>query len=292
MPPPLFAAVLLALLAAAASAQPSTAPDDTRRPPLFVVEGAQGRVYLLGSLHLLPPSALPLPPSVERAYAEASLLAFEIDLDAARSGAMALVEAATNDTLVADALLPDQKAAFDAYARASGVPAGALDTFEPWMASMTLGAAALARSGLTGEGVDAHLFARAKADGKGRIAFETATQQAAYLDDLPTAEQVAMLMAGLEGGPERTAREVEQMLDLWSRGEDEALADLMVESLAATPAARDALLTRRNAAWVPQIEALIESGETALVVVGAGHLVGEGSVPALLRARGHRVARL
>ena len=50
-----------------------------------------------------------------------------------------------------------------------------------------------------------------------------------------------------------------------------------------------ALIQRRNAAWTRAIaERLAGSGET-VIVVGAGHLVGPDSVPALLRARGIKV---
>jgi len=42
---------------------------------------------------------------------------------------------------------------------------------------------------------------------------------------------------------------------------------------------------------VPKIEALIRQGGTYFVVVGAGHLVGDQSVIAMLRAKGYAVER-
>ena len=39
----------------------------------------------------------------------------------------------------------------------------------------------------------------------------------------------------------------------------------------------------------PQIEAMLNDGKTHVIVVGAAHLVGKGSVIDLLRARGVRV---
>ena len=281
---------LLLLAAPALSAQ--DAPADDRRPPLFLLEDADSRVYLLGSVHLLPDGALPLPPAVEAAYADAEVVAFEADLDSLGALAMAVMQAATDEETIADVLDDDQRARVAAYAAALGLPAAAFDPFEPWMASVTLSMVALQRAGFSGEGVDAHLNARAGADAKERVAFEGALSQVALLDDLPTADQILLLESGLAGGPDSTAATMREMVALWSAGEDEALAALMTRSMEGSETLHDAMLTRRNAAWVPQIEALLaREGTDALVVVGAGHLVGAGSVVELLQAAGHTVTR-
>ena len=281
----------LLLLAAPALSAQDARPDD-RRPPLFLLEDADSRVYLLGSVHLLPDGALPLPPAVEAAYADAEVVAFEADLDSLGALAMAVMQAATDEETIADVLDDDQRARVAAYAAALGLPAAAFDPFEPWMASVTLSMVALQRAGFSGEGVDAHLNARAGADAKERVAFEGALSQVALLDDLPTADQILLLESGLAGGPDSTAATMREMVALWSAGEDEALAALMTRSMEGSETLHDAMLTRRNAAWVPQIEALLaREGTDALVVVGAGHLVGAGSVVELLQAAGHTVTR-
>ncbi len=285
----LLALLLLAPIAARAQDQ---APDD-RRPPLFVMSDADSKVYLLGSVHLLPPGALPLPSLVEAAYADADVLAFELDLDAAQASAMELMQLGMGDASIAQVLTAEQKADFDAFAISAGLPQGALDAFEPWLASMTASVMAMQQAGMTGEGVDAHFFGRAKADDKERVAFETAEQQMRLFDELPIDDQVAMLMAGVDEGAGSVSVFLAQMVDLWSRGEDDALADMMNEEMDQTPALHSALLVDRNRAWVPQIQSLLErEGEDALVVVGAGHLIGDESVVAMLRALGYTVERL
>jgi uncharacterized protein YbaP (TraB family) len=55
------------------------------------------------------------------------------------------------------------------------------------------------------------------------------------------------------------------------------------------PAMRKALFDDRHANWMPQIEAMLNDGRTHVIVVGAAHLVGKGSVIDLLRAKGVRV---
>jgi uncharacterized protein len=67
---------------------------------------------------------------------------------------------------------------------------------------------------------------------------------------------------------------------------------MFTEAMREQPLLMDRLLYERNRNWIPGIEALLHGDETAIVIVGMGHLVGEGSVVALLRERGYDVARV
>ena len=285
-------ALFLAALALVAPALAQDATDD-RRPPLFVLQDADSRVYLLGSVHVLPEGALPLPAQVEAAYDEAAVLAFELDLDLAQAGAQGMMAAAMDEETIGEALSPAQRDSLNAAVSALGVPAGALDAFEPWFGSLTYGLMALQQSGLPIQagGVDAHLFGRAGADGKERLAFETVEMQTAAFDDLPLGAQVRYLMESVGSPPDELAAEFDGLLEAWGAGDDDRLAALMNDGMS-QPELFDALLVRRNRAWVPQIEALLERPDTALVVVGAGHLVGDQSVVDLLRQAGYTVERL
>lgn len=286
-------ALRLAAALAVMGAAPALAQDD-RRPPLFVLSDDDSRVVLLGSVHVLPADALPLPPHVEAAYAGASVVAFELDLDLAHAGAAEMMRAAVDETPVAEALSAEQRPSLDSALVAVGLPTGAFDAFEPWFVGMTYSALALQRSGLdvAAGGVDGHLFGRAKADGKERYALETLALQTAVFDDLPTEAQVRFLLDAVELSPSRAAAYFGDLLAAWGSGDDDALAALLDDSLT-QPDLHDALLVTRNRAWVPQIESLLaREGEDALVVVGAGHLVGEASVVAMLRDAGYTVERL
>ena len=285
--------LLLAALAFVGPARAQDASADDRRPPLFVLQDDDSRVYLLGSVHVLPESALPLPAQVEAAYSQAAVLAFELDLDLAQAGAQGMMAAAMDEETIADALSQPQRDSLNAAISQLGVPAGALDAFEPWFGGLTYGLLALQKSGLSVQagGVDAHLFERAGADGKERLAFETIELQTAVFDDLPLGAQVRYLMESVESSPQALAEDFDGMMTAWSTGDDEGLAALMNDGMT-QPEVFDALLVRRNRAWIPQIEALLDRSDTALVVVGAGHLVGDQSVVDLLRQAGYTVERL
>ncbi|MDT7857689.1 TraB/GumN family protein [Rubrivirga sp. S365] len=286
-----LAALLALTLALPALAQSDEEPDD-RRPPMFVLEDGDSRVVLLGSVHFLPADALPLPAHVEAAYDAADVVAFELDLNLAQAGAQGMMVAGMDEETVAEALTAEQKAAFDDAVAPLGVPAGAFDAFEPWLAGLTYSALMAQRAGATpGGGVDAHLFGRAKADGKERVPFETIALQTAAFDDLPTDIQVAFLMDSIEDADTDPSEMFDDMVDAWSTGDDEALVALINEGMT-QPEVFEALLVTRNRAWVPQVLSLLARDHDALVVVGAGHLVGPQSVVEMLREDGYTVERM
>lgn len=280
--------VLAALLAVTAGA---SAQVDARRPPLYLVEGDGAKVYLLGSVHLLPAGALPLPPHVEAVFAAAATVAFEIDLDAAAARAGDLLTAATDEATVGDLLDDDQRATLHASMRGLGLPAQALDTFEPWFAGMSYGMLALKGDGAYGEGVDAYLYRRAGEQGKTVLALETLADQIAAFDGLSDPGQVAYLMDLVAGAADAPAQ-FDDLLDAWASGDDARLATVLEVELG-DGEVFESLLGRRNRAWVPALLDLADGPpQVALVVVGAGHLVGPGNVVELLRAEGRKVRRL
>ena len=280
----------LAVLFAALFAVSASAQDD-RRPPLFVLSDGDSRVYLLGSVHVLPDGALPLPDHVEAAYAEASVVAFEVDLDASKGAAAAMMAAAADEALLPDLLTAAQRDTVHARVGALGMPGTAFDGYEPWFAAANYGLVALQSAGLPvmAGGVDGHFYDRAGADGKERLGLETAEAQFAAFDGASDEAQVAYLMASVSADP---VTDFADLVAMWEAGDDAGLAALGPRSLG-HPEMIERALTARDRAWVPQIEALLaRDGETALVVVGALHLVGDGGVVAMLREAGHTVERL
>ena len=79
------------------------------------------------------------------------------------------------------------------------------------------------------------------------------------------------------------------MFDAWRAGNTAELDKEFNDGVDHFPALRKAILHDRHVRWIPQIERMMTDGRTHLIVVGTAHLVGEGSVIAMLRAKGIHV---
>jgi uncharacterized protein YbaP (TraB family) len=281
---------LAALAAALVVGLPASA---WAKPPVWVVRDADSTIVLFGSVHLLPENLDWRPPQLVDALAHADDIWFEVPMDDA-----ARLEAAR--VAMAQGLLPKGEslskllsrrdvARLKRVAKALHVPLKDLDRLQPWLADVTLAAAQIQQyGGRTNEGVERALDRDAPPTAQ-RRAFETPAGQIALFAGAPRSAQIAGLSDTLRA-IEEEPKAFETIVKMWVDGDVEGLSREAVLPLkAVSPTLYRALIQRRNAAWTKAIaERLAGSGET-VIVVGAGHLVGPDSVPALLRARGIRV---
>ena len=263
----------------------------SRQLPLWEISAGSNTIYLLGSVHLLRADAYPLDPALYRAFDQARVVAFEIDLASAAAAAPLMMsrglysDGRSLRTILPDRLYADLGARLATY----GIPPQAVESMKPWLLGMTLNTIALQRLGYAPEyGVDMHFFERARAAEKDLVAFETIEEQIEVFDGLTADQQVALLESTLEEIDSASAM-MEEISTIWSSGDVDRLAELMNESIEDQPELMERILYQRNRNWIPRIEALLRGGEPAIVIVGMGHMVGEGSVTDLLRERGYEV---
>jgi uncharacterized protein YbaP (TraB family) len=141
------------------------------------------------------------------------------------------------------------------------------------------------------QGAEKQLTRFAKEAGKPVAGFETLAEQLSFFDALPEVSQVAFLNAVVRD-LDKLGPTLDTLVVQWAKGDTEALAATMNESLAATPELAEALLYSRNARWADSIAARMEQPGTVFVAVGAGHLAGEKSVQDHLKERGLVVQRV
>ena len=86
---------------------------------------------------------------------------------------------------------------------------------------------------------------------------------------------------------------MEQMIAAWRSGDNATLEALFVADMKEEyPTLYEALLVRRNSAWIAIIETLFENQGNEFVLVGAAHLVGEDGLLSLLEKKGFEIARV
>ncbi|MFZ5670693.1 MAG: TraB/GumN family protein [Pseudomonadota bacterium] len=277
---------LAALLAAAllAAARPAAA-----EPAIWVVRDADSTIVLFGSVHVLPSGVDWRPAALDAALAAADDIWFEAPMGpegrrraAEAAGARGYLPAGVGLSALLSA---DGRARLQRVCELLRLAPSEVERLAPWYADLTLGLAALARQGaVVDTGVEQVLAAAAPA--ARQRAFETPEAAIEALARVPLAEQVAGLedsLRQLEDDPGFYTR----LIEAWRDGEVKAIEDLGLAPMRAVSlTAYRALIVERNARWTAALlERLEGSGET-VVVVGAGHLVGPDSIPAMLRARG------
>ena len=264
-------------------------------PALWKVSDADSSVWLFGSIHLLPPGTEWRTETFDSLISAADRVYFETDLGpAAQPAIMALTmergfasDGRLLNQRIDNKLMGKVRSAAEDFA----VPVPTLLAMQPWLAATTISVAALVQAGYDpNSGVDQILLNETKAERQGFL--ETAEQQFDAIAGGSEADQVLMLEATLaEAG--RIVEMIDEMKASWLSGTPEDLEELFLAEMGAYGEGfMDRLIVDRNKNWVDQIEGMLAANEAAFLVVGAGHLMGDYSVVALLEERGFTSERI
>lgn len=299
----------LALAPVADAAKPATSAATTATPPvplLWKVADADNELYLLGSFHMLKSTDYPLSADVDSAFDDAEALIFELSPEEMNSPqlGMAMGQAAlrTDGTALNSELPAQTVAKLDAWLaangdglKAMGMPAQAVQMFEPWFVGLIITLVEMGKLGLDPQiGLDMHLIGRAAKASKPATGLEKGSDQIAVFDGMGKVEQLQFLEESLEQAA-NAKTEIEKLHGAWRRGDQTALWDGMAADMRKeSPDLYRRVNTERNDAWVPKLQRLLdqETKDDTLVVVGALHLLGDDGVVEKLRAKGYTVERV
>jgi uncharacterized protein YbaP (TraB family) len=259
---------------------------------LWSVASDRGRVTIMGSIHTLRQDAYPLPAPHEQAYANARALVFETDMarmndPGVQARLMALGLYPEGESLEKN-LSAEVYAALSDAMEQRGLPIGGFSRFRPWFCAFSLILLDLQRLGYNPEyGLDVHFFHRAQKDGKSVFHLEPVEAQMELLASLgETGQEESFILQSLQE-LDILGSMAFRLTEAWRTGDAAGLDDIMRMGFRGFPDLHDRLITQRNQQWLPAIEDLIRQGKQALVIVGAGHLVGPQGLVALLKERGH-----
>jgi hypothetical protein len=290
---PALGRLLLLLLVVGAFASCSKKAAVSHRPAMWHVSDADSDVYIFGSFHLLPAGVDWQHPELTAAFDKSVLLVLETDTRNQNPGEMATLiqkyAMAPADQPLSARMTPAQHQAFQTLATSLGVDPARLETFQPWYAGTVLTVLYAQKKGLAADnGVEATLMGMADGTRKPMAFLETLEEQIRFLAELPMPTQVQMLTATLDELKDADA-EMDAMQKAWATGDTAAMAKLFDKEIKDVPELRQTLITDRNKRWADEISKLMAGAGTVFIAVGAGHLVGDDSVIALLRKRGLKV---
>ena len=123
-----------------------------------------------------------------------------------------------------------------------------------------------------------------------RQAFETLAYQLDRFDQLSPKLQEDMLMSTM-AELDTYVGKLRDLARAWAAGDVATLEKELLSAFDKSPEVYDRLLVERNRNWLPQVDACLEQNAGCFIVVGAAHLVGPDSLPALLAKRGYRVTQ-
>lgn len=281
----LLVAVLALVLAAPAAAKPG----------LWVVRDADTEIALFGTVHALPKGVQWLSPAIAQRLGTAGSVVVEAvppDDPMALASTVAELGMSPGQKPLAKRLPPEDLAKLASAAAEAGVPVAALDRMESWFAALALSQASLTKLGITAEsGVEPEILMRARAAKQPVVGLETMEQQLRYLDGLPEADQLAMLISAIGDVPE-AKDETDRLMAMWQAGDIDGLAAAFAEDSKGSLRLQKVLITDRNARWATWIEGVMRSPGKVFLAVGAGHFGGEDGLIALLQAKGLTVERI
>lgn len=285
----------------AAKTAPRPAPRDyagrAAAPPMWRIADADTELFLLGTFHILPPGLDWRSQALAAALDQADAVWFEAEVDTPAAHAEAirtLKEAGRNPqgVTLSSLLEREDSAKLAEVAEELGLPAAALEPMRPWQAFLTLGVQFILSQGFDpGSGLETKLLAEARARGREIRFLETVGEQLTMFSTLPSKVERDLLTLTLREW-ERQSAEFGALFEAWLAGDSASIDALMNQAMRGdAPEVYDVLLTRRNQKWAKAIESALAAPGTAVIAVGAGHLAGPDSVPALLEARGVAVER-
>lgn len=296
---PALAAPAPAPAAQEAKKRPPIVQDYQPRPAIWLLADEDTRIYMLGTVHMLPPGFRWRSPAIDRLVAEADELVVETydgGEDIPMEAAMLLFR---EDAVPFLERVPEKhRPKVREMVAQSDMPAEALDSMHTWAGALFLGISGLldaygAEDSDDAPGVEDVLeidFLKAK---KPIGSIEDPMTVLRSLNAIPEEEQLALLLTGLDetdgeaDEEELLARDLEDNHH-WARGSPEKLADIAADIPASF---YDVLLTKRNAAWALWVEERLKQPGTILLAVGAAHLAGKDSLQDMLEARGLRATR-
>lgn len=270
--------------------------EKTDKTFLWTVKSNSNTVYILGSVHLLKKENYPLNPAIEFAFERANKLVLEVDLNGPgqENLAQSLLKKGMNPDgkTLQESVTPETYQLAEKRAKEIGIEIQAFSRLKPWLVALTISTVKLQSLGFDPNyGVDKYFSDKARKAKKETLGLETVAYQINLFDGMSSSAQEMLLLQTLKD-LDVMEKEVTRIIRSWTTGDIETAEKILLESFREYPDVYQRLISDRNRMWLPQIEGLLKGKEDCLVIVGAGHLVGQGGVIELLRGRGYSVEQL
>lgn len=256
----------------------------------FTVKGTKKTVYLMGSLHIGNNSFYPFPEKIESAFANTPNIVLEVNTDSKEvsdkiSNISSYGYLKDNKTLK-DVLSKDLYQAVETNFLNYGLPMEKVNRLKPWLVAATLTNLKMMSLGYaTDNGTEKYFLAKAGA--KKIFELESFEEQINLFDDIDGNSFLTMTLLSLSS----MEKQIENLVESWQNQDIKRFEAITMEGIEEDSQKDyfEKFYFKRNIAMTEKIESYLDQNEDYFVIVGAGHLVGEKGILALLKKAGYSI---
>ncbi len=251
-------------------------------------EGLTAPSYLFGTIHIIPSDDFFYPSGTLAAIEASKTMVFEIDMSVMTdmSQQMALMQKAImkDGQKLSDLITEEEYKIVKAHFDKMGLPLAMFERMKPAFLSVFASEEMSPNVLQSGEmkSYEMEFMEIGQTQKMESGGLETVDYQLSVFDSIPYTDQAKMLVESIQNAGEGED-ELAKMIDVYKKQDlqgmeamfsDESLGDM------------DILLNNRNKNWIAPMKEYMSNNPT-FFAVGAGHLVGEEGVIALLRKEGY-----
>lgn len=252
--------------------------------------GLKENSYVFGTFHLMCKGDILLSEQLKKALTKAGSLYMELDMDdpSVIMGGLTMINMKGGKKLH-DLYTEEQYQKLSKFFKDSlGLSLSFLESTKPYFLVAMLYPKMMPCK--TVSGVEEELMKLAKKDKKPINGLETMQFQASVFDSIPYEEQAKELLKSIDSISAYT-KYFDTMVQVYKSQQLPAMEDLFSKSEFGMEEHQDLLLDNRNKNWVNKLKKIMLK-EAVFVAVGAGHLVGDNGLIALLKKEGYTVRPL
>ncbi|AJQ94452.1 TraB/GumN family protein [Gynuella sunshinyii] len=251
-------------------------------------------IYLCGSVHVAKPDFYPMPDWTYEALKSSDVLILEV---------ASLSDSSNKQIFKQMSKLPEGQEIYDLLddetiklatdlGNEYGIPLEFFRYQQPWSFVTSLTMAQVIKLGYQPQfGIDIHFSGKAREYGIPIDGFETAMEQYRMLQQIYTMDHAVHVKESLLELKD-VAGQMDQLEQSWLDSNADHLAELLNQSFGDSAEVEEVMLLNRNQRWMEQLSERFKHQKQIFIVVGAGHVVGKGSLTELLKQAGFSIEQL
>ena len=263
------------------------------KPALWKATKNHKTIYLLGSVHILPPEIKWYSPKIQNAYNSSDVLVVET-LDIKDQDKSRLLQSKygllPNGKVISDYLTKEEYQKYIFITNEIGIDQYYANRLKPWLFFVIL--QNIATKDMAKYGVDILFINNSKKIGKPILTLESNSEALSSISSIPLSKDIKRLKK-LLNRQNITKEEVQDRVDTllaWTRGDIDRLDYLLKKHM--NKSDYNNIISKRNKMWYPRPYKFNKRYNTIFAVVGTAHLVGRYSLLSYLKSLGYKITRI